>query len=180
MINWNDTYQNRDFQSLNTANLTWVLSNVIHKINSNALDVGCGTGQLSRDLYHRDYQVLGVDLSENAIELAKNSTHYLGEALEFRVANIEADLELNENYDLIMCKYVYAFLQDKAAFLSKMKTLMSTDSLFVIITPDEEALPPPKRHIAVNHLETLKQLSSMFQNVSHENRDGDYYYLIRL
>ncbi len=43
-----------------------------------ALDVGCGTGQLTRELWHRGYNVAGIDVAESAIMIAQALTVVLG------------------------------------------------------------------------------------------------------
>lgn len=88
-----------------------------------ALDVGCGTGQLARDLYHRGYQVTGIDISTEAISQAQASTIYT-QGITFAVRDITKPPLPPCHYGLITCKYVVAFIADRATFFRAIGTLL--------------------------------------------------------
>lgn len=145
MINWDDTYKNnRDFQTLSASDLDWILSYTDTKKDDRALDIGCGTGQLARDLYHRGYEVLGIDISNQAIYMANQPTVYTSKGIDFKLANFEESFDTEDKYDLIICKYVYAFFKEPVGCLPRAKSLLSNNGIF-IITPNIEMLPPQKK-----------------------------------
>ena len=59
-----------------------------HKIKGNILDAGCGPGRTALYLAGLGYNVLGVDISGNAIERAKRKAIEKGSAAQFQQANI--------------------------------------------------------------------------------------------
>ena len=54
-----------------------------------AVDVGCGTGMSTRNLFGKFDQVLGVDLSEAMVEEARQSWHQFSSHVEFQVSGAE-------------------------------------------------------------------------------------------
>lgn len=66
------------------------------------LECGCGTGWLSHLLRKRGYQVLGTDVSEQAIDLARSNPVYCNlEPPEFQVADSE-DLPFADEFDAVI------------------------------------------------------------------------------
>jgi SAM-dependent methyltransferase len=63
----------------------------------NIIDFGCGTGNHDKFLSEKGYSVLGVDLSENMIELAKDKNSNVN--LDFKVGDIRT-FESNKKYDV--------------------------------------------------------------------------------
>lgn len=67
-----------------------------------AIDIGCGEGFNSIYLSSKGFDVLGIDLSENAIQYAKENATNRGVNLRFESMDI-ADLEqLNEKFDFVL------------------------------------------------------------------------------
>lgn len=66
------------------------------------LDVGCGEGFYSIYLAKKGFEVTGIDLSENAIKLAKQNAENEGFKINFVAMDI-ADIEkLNKKFDFIL------------------------------------------------------------------------------
>src|SRR6185436_4271663 len=59
------------------------------------LDVGCGTGRISRHLAGRGARVVGFDFAAKAVEIARQEG---GEGIEYRVQSV-FDLDDHERYD---------------------------------------------------------------------------------
>lgn len=176
-IDWNTRYNNdRDYTWLSTGRLTHILNHVNAPNAAKALDVGCGTGQLCRDLVHRGFRVRGVDMSSTAIAQAKQSTTLPVNSIEFAVCNVEKDDIATGKYDIVFCKYALAFISDKSSFLKKIISLKTPDGTFVVISPDITRLPETKKDIALDHQPTMDLLAKHFTQVSFEVVGSDYYY----
>ena len=176
-IDWNTPYNNdRDYAWLSTSRLTRILNHVNVPNAAKALDVGCGTGQLCRDLVHRDFRVRGVDTSSTAIAQARQSTTLPVNSIEFAVCNVEKDEIATGKYDIVFCKYVLAFISDKSKFLKKIISLKTPDGTFVVISPDITRLPEAKKDIALDHQSTIDLLAKHFKEVSFEAIGSDYCY----
>ena len=86
------------------------------------LDVGCGPGRYAIALARRGAQrVLGVDVSERMIELARAEAIRAGVAdrCEFVVARF-ADLPLQEQFDVVVATGYFDYLEDPLTDLSAM------------------------------------------------------------
>ncbi len=175
---WNTQYKNdRDYVWLSTNRLAYVLSRVDAPKSSRALDIGCGTGQLCRDLVHRGFTVRGIDYSDAAIRQARQSTVLPIDTIRFDVCDIEKEEIGTENkFDLIFCKYVLPFIVDKGVFLQKVASLKTDAGFFIVISPDSASLPVAKQRIAMDHKEIMAILSAHFDDVTSEHIDRDYVY----
>lgn len=165
-IEWSKIYDGgRDFTLITSQALDRILTFVNNSLPKSNLDLGCGTGQLTRELYHRGYECTGLDIANSAITRAKNATIY--SELQYFQFDIEDDLnELDavrgNKFSLITTKLVYAFIKDKKAFLAKVAELIADGGIFVIITPEVKTTTPEKREIAIIYNETFELLKSVF------------------
>lgn len=180
-IDWNMGYKNeRDYKWLPTSRLTHILDRIDIPKGAQVLDIGCGTGQLCRDLVHRGFKVKGVDRSNAAIHQAQQSTMLPNEVIEFAVCDVEKDdIDVDDRFDVIFCKYVLPFITDKDRFLQKIAALKAKNGYFIVISPDIASLPGAKQHIAIKHTELIEMLSVYFDNVTSECIDGDFYYYVQ-
>lgn len=173
--------QGGDFRPLHTTNINFLLSTVgssSRKIKK-VLDIGCGTGQVVRDLYHRCYDVTGIDSSAVAIKLAQSSTIFLGKGVNFECLDFMDETLTGKRYDLLICKYVYAFIADKEAFFRRAKARMEKGASLVVITPIIASLPSRKQHFAVDHEQFVNDAGDLF-DVDVQQRNNDYYYFCRV
>lgn len=167
----------KGFTYLSARDLTKILEDTDIKPGSRALDIGCGTGQLARDLFHRGYDVHGIDLSPVAIDLATSTSIYIGQGMSFEVKDFEKDEIDGQRFDLVICKYVYAFITDTTSFLKKVKGLMKAGALFVIISPNPETTPPDKAKIYVDEQATTEVLMGHFAQVKFYPSGRNHIYI---
>jgi len=80
------------------------------------LDVGCGTGRLSRQLYDRGFSVLGVDVNADAVGIARKSA-VSADATGRRLRFEEADVSSNHGprldggpFDVVVCQLVISII----------------------------------------------------------------------
>lgn len=177
MTKWNNIYENgRDFQWLTTADLQTLCSIVPHA--KKALDIGCGTGQAVRDLWHRGFDVTGVDISETAIRIAQKSVVRKNDSLTFLCQDI-ITTPLEAKFDLIISKYVMTFVADTEAWLCAIQKIMKPTSACVIILPDISKLPEQKKSITLEKNIALALLEKYF-SVEVREVKGDYWYVLSL
>lgn len=80
-----------------------LIINVISTFNLNVssiLDVGCGTGILAKELKNMNFEVSGIDISEDMINVANETT--IG--IEFTVSDMR-NFNLNKRFDMITCAF---------------------------------------------------------------------------
>ncbi|MEU5416208.1 MULTISPECIES: class I SAM-dependent methyltransferase [Streptomyces] len=103
-----------------------------------ALDIGTGDGRLARHLHHElGYRTTGVDCSPSAVALAAAHDSDAGPApmwqcLDFANANLTTLPD--PAYVLITCRLVYRWMDDKPAFLGRVRRLLAPGGTFWVVT----------------------------------------------
>lgn len=101
------------------------------------LDVGCGTGAMSKVLLEAGLTGTGVDFSKSALDLAAiNLRHYL----EDRKYNLHFGdvLELPETFkkvDVVISYMVMEHVEDHEQFLLKLKTFLAPGGHLIVAVP---------------------------------------------
>lgn len=96
------------------------------------LDAGCGSGYKSLILAEANpgAKIVGVDISANSIELAKQRLQHHGfENTEFYVCGIEDLPSLGLQFDYINCDDTLYFFPDPAVGLRAMKSVLKPDGI---------------------------------------------------
>lgn len=80
----------------------------------NILELGCGTGNITTELLQRGYEVVGIDISEEMLEIAEEKTEDYGDkiilieqditALDFDIYEIDTILAANDTFNYILEK----------------------------------------------------------------------------
>jgi SAM-dependent methyltransferase len=179
---WSTLYdEGHDFRIATSQEISKFLSFVDPAAPKTVLDIGCGTGQLTRELYHRGYKTVGIDTATSAIQIAQSLTVVPPDRLSYVRFDIEHD-DLSKlpyvPYSLIVCKLVYAFITDKPSFLERVRHLLASGGLFIVITPLAEDVPPKKLFIATT-TEDMKQLASSFDELARYHENGQTYFVGR-
>lgn len=179
---WSSHYQqNKDFQLISSQEIDQFLQYQSTQNAKTCLDIGCGTGQLSRELYHRGYTVTGIDVSSEAIDRARRLTVVPKSSLSYQQLDIgTTDVSALQNapYGLVTCKLVYAFMKNKPAFIKKMKTITAPAGLFVVITPLVDDLPPEKQNIGVTEND-IQLIEHDFDKIAQYKNKGLIYFIGR-
>ena len=94
------------------------------------LEVGCGLGYLTYSLKKSNHEVLGIDISKNAIEFAKGQfgNYYVNVDLK--------DLDANEKFDLIIATELIEHLPNPLQFLEMCKKHLKNDGTILLTTPN--------------------------------------------
>jgi release factor glutamine methyltransferase len=98
-----------------TEELVELLKSEIGNSKSEILDVGTGSGIIALSLakHFPEARIYAVDISEDALALARENAARLGlsERVEFRKGDLLEDL--NERFDLIVANLPYVSMQDR-------------------------------------------------------------------
>lgn len=84
------------------------------------LDLGCGTGTLSKGLADKGYQVLGIDASSQMVEAARK--RYPG--LEFKVMDA-CDMPWKEAFDVVFSNAVFHWIPDQPRLLHQIYQVLN-------------------------------------------------------
>jgi len=105
--------------------------NTNHKIN--ILEIGCGTGYLTRLLVKAfpNAAITAVDIAPGMVEVAKGMTKE--DRVTFLCTDIE-EMALNENFDLIISNATFQWLNDLPATLEKLCIRLTAEGSLIFST----------------------------------------------
>jgi cyclopropane fatty-acyl-phospholipid synthase-like methyltransferase len=99
--------------------------------NSQILDVGCGAGiPIDKFLINKGYKVIGIDISEKQIELAKK---YLPQG-EFKVEDMSELTEKEYSVDAVVSFYAifHTKRESHQEILNKISSFLKKDGLLLV------------------------------------------------
>jgi ubiquinone/menaquinone biosynthesis C-methylase UbiE len=102
-----------------------------------AIDFGCGTGRSTRFLQKQGFDTIGIDISEEMIEIAKkidpNGIYYLIKDGEYQVIK-------PQSYDLILSAFTFDNIpqEKKVSLLDGLINLLQKDGIFVNLVSSPE------------------------------------------
>jgi SAM-dependent methyltransferase len=105
--------------------------------NKNVLDIGCGLGRFSFISSRTAKQVVGIDMTENAISCAKIIQNSLNiKNIDFILSTIE-DYETDQKFDFILLSGTLEHIIDVDMFFKKIKKLLKPSGTFITDSPSE-------------------------------------------
>jgi len=104
-----------------------------YSVNKVVLDAACGVGYGSFYLSEVANEVIGVDISEEAIAYAKK--HYQKENMQFRQMDIHTLMFSDKYFDLACSFETLEHLDDPERYISEVKRVLKDDGIFIISTP---------------------------------------------
>ena len=96
------------------------------------LDAGCGTGVLSRMLDERGAEVVGVDISEKLIEVAKKRTR-ANRNIEFFAGDMKEQSFGNFDYIIAMDSLIHYSTEDVISSIADFSKRANNSVLFTVI-----------------------------------------------
>ena len=102
--------------------------------NTRVLDVGCGNGSVTAKVAQRGSQILGIDMSESGIHLARQNCP----SARFEVLPADANVLENlreEPFDLVYSLEVIEHLYDVRSFIVGCFTATRSGGTFICSTP---------------------------------------------
>ncbi len=116
-----------------------------HVSGKRVLDVACGSGLGSFLFAHKAKEVLGMDLSPDAIEFAQS--HYRLPNLKFIVADILNYDIIPESFEVIISALTLEQIEveKQREFLKKLKLALTDDGLMILVTPNKKVTSPYRK-----------------------------------
>lgn len=108
---------------------------IIKTENKSLLNLGCGSGLLEEELIKRGYRgrLCAVDASSEMLKLARK---ICGDRVDFRLADLNQQLMINEKFDVVVAMNVMFFLENKQQFLESVKGFLKNgSSIFILLNP---------------------------------------------
>lgn len=98
------------------------------------LDVGCGNGVISRSLGQQGYNVLGIDVSDKAIEKAISLNTLPN--VSFKVLSAEQLVAEGKKYDAVICSEVLEHLHHPEILLKTLYLSLSDNGVLIVTVPN--------------------------------------------
>ena len=149
------------------------------------LDGGCGTGSHAVPLAKRGYEITGIDLSEEMINVAKEKAKRNGANIEFQTMDLRT-FQLNKKFDAAICMFaVINYLtnnNDLPKTISNIRSHIKKNSLFIFdfwYGPAVLAISPTHR-IKTVEKDGLKitRFADPHLNRSAHTCDVNYHFLV--
>lgn len=115
------------------------------------LDAGCGSGENALHLASRGLPVLGVDVAETALAIARRRASELGLDAEFMTADALHLERLGRRFDTVLdCGLFHAFDADERVAYVKSLEVVTKGTLYILCFSDgENAGPHPVKREAL-------------------------------
>jgi len=110
--------------------------------NGKALDIGCGSGAMVRDLLNRGYDVVAADISKDMLNATRNTvkTHPRAAHVRYSIQDIEKLSFASETFDLIICTGVIEYLKSDDNALGELARVLKPNSIALISTQNKVSL----------------------------------------
>jgi len=104
------------------------------------LDIGCGVGTIDYFLAKRGYDIEGIDISEQAINICKKNSEILGlkDNIKFKRINFPKE-KIRGKYDLIICNEVLEHLKEDKEAVKAIFNLLYSKGIAVFSVPSKNA-----------------------------------------
>jgi len=113
------------------ARYYWVEKYVVNKT---VLDAGCGSGYGDNILAKTSKKVVGIDISENAINYARKK--YKRPNLEYYVADLTKGIDLKDKYDIVISFNVIEHINDVGKYYDSLVGALNDAGILIIETPN--------------------------------------------
>jgi 2-polyprenyl-6-hydroxyphenyl methylase/3-demethylubiquinone-9 3-methyltransferase len=120
---------------INPLRLAWLLRVTDDVAGKRVLDVGCGGGILSESMAGQGAEVLGIDLSQKSLAVAKLHRLESGAKVEYRMVAAEVlAQEMPGAFDVVTCMEMLEHVPDPGAIVAACARLVRTGGVIAFST----------------------------------------------
>lgn len=104
------------------------------------LDVGCGIGQLLREIQSRfeayNLELLGIDFSKEMIQRGKS----MGKGISYQQVAVEDIEALEGTFDIIICTHSFPYYKNQSLVLQQFRRMLKEDGCLLLAQASENNL----------------------------------------
>jgi 2-polyprenyl-6-hydroxyphenyl methylase/3-demethylubiquinone-9 3-methyltransferase len=142
---WNPSGKFRPLHKFNPVRLAYIRNQVAARFGRDPraarpfedlrfLDIGCGGGLLCEPMARLGAEVVGVDPSENNIEVARLHAAESGLAIDYRAASAEELADAGERFDVVLNMEVVEHVADVGYFVARCAEMVKPDGVMFVAT----------------------------------------------
>lgn len=121
---WDPEGESRPLHDLNPERLAYV-NERCQLDGARVLDVGCGGGLLSEAMAAEGAQVVGIDMAQALVDVARLHLHESGQTVDYRCTSVEAlAAERPEPFDAITCMEMLEHVPDPGSVITACASLL--------------------------------------------------------
>jgi len=109
-----------------------IISLLNPKKSDRILEIGCGSGVLLKELEKYKCSIIGIDVSKEAIEMAKKNTS-ISKLILSSTDKLDFD---NNSFDKIICQHIVEHLNNFDIVLEELKRILKNNGCLIIVTPN--------------------------------------------
>ena len=114
---WDKNSEFKPLHAINPLRLNWI-DGLIGLKGKRVLDVGCGGGILSESMYFKGAEVVGIDLGEKALNVAKLHQLESGAKVDYQyIAVEELATQQSASFDVVTCMEMLEHVPDPGPLL---------------------------------------------------------------
>ncbi|MEO7324397.1 MAG: class I SAM-dependent methyltransferase [Dokdonella sp.] len=110
------------------------------------LDLGCGTGEITRRLAERYAQaeVIGVDILDGNLAIARRDNAAFGERVQYEVGDAFALTYAEQTFDLVVCRHMSQAVPDFSRVLDEICRVLKRGGWLHLLSEDYAMLRMPR------------------------------------
>lgn len=137
---WDPQSEFRPLHDVNPLRLDWIDAACGGLAGKRVVDVGCGGGILSESMAARGAEVLGIDLAEKALGVAKLHRLETGVTVDYRLVAAETlAQERPAAFDVVTCMELLEHVPDPASTIAACASLATPGGCVVFSTINRSA-----------------------------------------